>query len=393
MSSKDVFFIPQGSILTKGDADRTFEGWGSVEVIDKEGDFIPMSALKEIMPILVNERGGPIIDSHSNRVVGKIEGYEFGKNEDGEDGVWIKGRVYNHYAVDDYVWNKIREGEYKGLSLGGEAFDVEPVTINGKRCNKIKNPQVLEWSIVSNPANQGSYIKNVNYIAKSDKSPDQLRENLARHLLSKSFSELSDTDKTSIHNTAVIVRERHPSNEIRKDFTESEIVKLKKLLKMTEEKPKDVAKDTTLEPSKVLDEKPTGASPLAGSGVEKEDAPEETAPMAEPTLADLGETLSVIADTMQKVLKAVAKEDMTDEEEEKPEETPEVPEDEEEKMKAIAQAEVKKALAGATKSETPRPAIEKSALKPATGGGGKLFEKGVIDKSWRQLNVDFEEDK
>ena len=50
---------------------RIVKGWGTVEIVDKEGDFLPMSEFKQIMPIIM-KRGGNVSDRHSNRVIGKI---------------------------------------------------------------------------------------------------------------------------------------------------------------------------------------------------------------------------------------------------------------------------------------------------------------------------------
>ena len=73
---KKVGQLDKAEILN--DNDRIFKLWGTVEVIDKDGELLPIDEFKKVMPLIM-KRGGNLIDSHSNRVIGKILNYEFKK--------------------------------------------------------------------------------------------------------------------------------------------------------------------------------------------------------------------------------------------------------------------------------------------------------------------------
>ena len=109
--------------LTAKDSDeRFFEGILTVEMVDKQGEITIVDELLKALPIWM-DRGAPITDTHSNRVVGK--GINFMKTtvSDGEGNVYpaisIQGKIHKHYELDDKIWAAIQSGGYKGLSFGG----------------------------------------------------------------------------------------------------------------------------------------------------------------------------------------------------------------------------------------------------------------------------------
>ena len=148
------------------DKDRIFGGWGSVEVVDRQGDVIPISELKKIMP-KVMDRGGIINLQHSNKPVGKILNYEFKTHpQTGKEGLYIVGKIYNDYDLDNEAWNGLKTGKYKGLSFGGGAKKAEVEKIDGQEANVLTGIEGYEWSIVEKPANQYAYIMEYNQVAK-----------------------------------------------------------------------------------------------------------------------------------------------------------------------------------------------------------------------------------
>ena len=50
--------------------ERFFEGYLTIEMKDKQGEITLVDELYKVLPIWV-DRGAPITDTHSNRVVGK----------------------------------------------------------------------------------------------------------------------------------------------------------------------------------------------------------------------------------------------------------------------------------------------------------------------------------
>lgn len=148
------------------ESDRIFQGWGSIEMVDREGDFIPVDAIAEVMDTYM-ERGGVITDTHSSRIVGKMLDWDLRKREDGKKGIWLKGEIYRHYPVDDAVWYAIKTGHYQGFSLGGDAFE-KYFECNDSECyQNIPKLALYEWSVVRTPANQGATIQAINAMAKS----------------------------------------------------------------------------------------------------------------------------------------------------------------------------------------------------------------------------------
>ena len=86
----------------------------------------------KVLPVWM-DRGAPISDTHSNRIVGK--GINFARLEIESEGrsipaIKITGKIHKNYDLDDDIWEKIKSGEYKGLSFGGATrSDREPITI------------------------------------------------------------------------------------------------------------------------------------------------------------------------------------------------------------------------------------------------------------------------
>ncbi len=130
----DEFFF--NKMVTKGlepiESDgRFFEGYLTVQVKDKQGEVTIVDELYKVLPIWM-DRGAPITDTHSNRVIGK--GINFARsdytdvNGDIYPAIKVTGKIYKDYELDNEIWSKIKSGEYKGLSFGGSTkTDREPM--------------------------------------------------------------------------------------------------------------------------------------------------------------------------------------------------------------------------------------------------------------------------
>lgn len=147
--------------------DRVFKSYGSVEIRDSDGEIIPMDEFEKIMPTVM-KRGGTIIDSHSNKPVGKLLNYNFiDKEVNGKlrKGILLTGQIFKDYKLDDEVWDKIKKGIYKGMSFGGRAFETKFDFDN--KATLLKNLEGYEWSVCEQPANPEATFQDINYIAKS----------------------------------------------------------------------------------------------------------------------------------------------------------------------------------------------------------------------------------
>ena len=177
--------------------ERIFSGWGSVEIIDKQGDLIPIKEFEPVMKILMR-RGAPIVDSHSNHKVGKIISYEFRNNEDGERGLYLTAKIYKDYPTDDQVWEGIINRDYTGFSLGGKAGEKIPIC-NQEGCyNVVKDIEAWEFSVVEKPANQKSLIDHVNKLAKSDEIIQYIVKN--GYIMQKPFAGYENFDECVAQN-------------------------------------------------------------------------------------------------------------------------------------------------------------------------------------------------
>ena len=151
------------------DDERWFTGWASVEIVDSQGEKIAIDAFKKVMKDYM-ATGGPIIDTHSNKIVGNVVDYKF-KKKNGNPGLWIKGLILDRYDTHDEVWKDLKDGVYTGLSMGGKNKAEEAnIVCEGDTCfNHIKEIELFEISVVDKPANKESTIESVNQVAKQDK--------------------------------------------------------------------------------------------------------------------------------------------------------------------------------------------------------------------------------
>ena len=158
--------------------DRIFKSWGTVEVRDKEGQLIPISEFKSVMPVIM-KRGGIITDRHTNRVIAKILNYEFKQKETNEglkDGIMITGNVFKDYQIDDMIWEGIKKNIYKGLSFGGRNHQLDMKYEKGMPTEVLKQLEGFEFALVPGMGNQEATMEEVNYLAKCDKEISKLGE-------------------------------------------------------------------------------------------------------------------------------------------------------------------------------------------------------------------------
>lgn len=144
------------------DDDRTFSCWGSVEVFDRHKELIPIEEFKKFMHIWM-DRGAPLTDNHSNRIIGRGLNYEF-REKNGKPGVLITGKIYRNYPLDDEIWSAIKAGKKEGLSIGGAFYGEPKETEEGKILQGLVG---YEFSVVDRCGNQGATFEDVNMLAKS----------------------------------------------------------------------------------------------------------------------------------------------------------------------------------------------------------------------------------
>jgi len=159
-------------VIEIGDSDeRTFTGYITAEVIDKQGEFIFVDEMMPIMEKFMNIK--PIMSEvHTNRITGEVLGYSKSTVPDFPDipAIKIDAKIFKAEGVTlyDRVWKKIVDKEYKGLSIGGASRTQEPFIKNGRPTILLKDLELYEIAICPDPANPFAKIDWVNEFAKVD---------------------------------------------------------------------------------------------------------------------------------------------------------------------------------------------------------------------------------
>ena len=152
--------------------DRYFEGYLTVQVKDKQGEITIVDELYKVLPVWM-DRGAPISDTHSNRIVGK--GINYSKttfvDKDGSEypAIKITGKIHKNYELDHEIWDKIKSGEYKGLSFGGATrTNREPIVMkDGSIAYALKELEHYEVAVCRDPAVPLALITDHNTVAKA----------------------------------------------------------------------------------------------------------------------------------------------------------------------------------------------------------------------------------
>ena len=151
---------------------RLFEGVLTVEIKDRQGEITIRDELMKVLPIWI-ARGGPITDTHSNRVVGQGINYSAMCVTDSDGTVYpaitIQGEIFKDYELDDEIWEAIKSGRYKGLSFGGatKSNRTPVVEKDGTIAYSLKDLEQYEVAVCEEPAVPLALITQHNALAKA----------------------------------------------------------------------------------------------------------------------------------------------------------------------------------------------------------------------------------
>lgn len=157
--------------------DRLFVSWASVDGTDKDGEKIPIGLVIKAQDKLM-ERKAPIMYRHTNKNIGRTLNYKVYQHpKTGRMGVLHLNLIYDDLPIDNEVWENIKNGKLKGLSVGGQGV------IGSKEYNDDLNSMVevysqfgqYETSIVENPSNPLALTEAVS-VAKEDKMAEDKKE-------------------------------------------------------------------------------------------------------------------------------------------------------------------------------------------------------------------------
>lgn len=165
-------FVTKRLIIKEDSKDRFFEGILSVEIKDRQGEITDINELYKALPVWM-ERGAPMSDTHSNRIVGRGINFEKvtvkSKNGVVVPAIKIMGKIHNNTTLDDYIWKQIVDGKYRGLSFGGatKADRTPIVQSDGSIAYALKDLEIYEVAICEDPAVAFAVITDFNPMAKS----------------------------------------------------------------------------------------------------------------------------------------------------------------------------------------------------------------------------------
>lgn len=160
---------------------RFFEGYLTVQVKDKQGEITIVKELMKVLPIWM-DRGAPISDTHSNRIIGRGINYSevIYKDKDGEEypAIKITGKIHKNYELDNEIWKKIVSKEYKGLSFGGATkSDRTPkIMKDGSIAYELRDLEHYEVAVCRDPAVPLALITDFNPLAKSMETNYHMRD-------------------------------------------------------------------------------------------------------------------------------------------------------------------------------------------------------------------------
>lgn len=146
------------SVLGTGEA-REFEAWGTVEVEDKKKEIVEIEPLKAKLRLLAERGAGgaPLLFEHSHHVVGVVPEQKpaIYTMIDGRKvpAVYLRGRVFNHYRIDNEVWEKVKSGELNSISIGGRNYkERQMCNSQGECATVLSDLEPTEWSLTAIPA-------------------------------------------------------------------------------------------------------------------------------------------------------------------------------------------------------------------------------------------------
>ena len=183
--------------VKKSESCRYFSGWASVEEVDKQGDLVKLDGIEKVMDAYI-DRGGPVIDSHSNRTIGHVFDYEV-KGLEGKKGLYIHCAMFQNERLYDEAWKAIKAGDMPAFSIGADGTESQTVCDEKTCWHELGIRHMMEISTCAHPANESSYMQEVNATAKFiEKTMDEcncniysiLKNYLSKEMAKEAFSEI-----------------------------------------------------------------------------------------------------------------------------------------------------------------------------------------------------------
>ncbi|MEN9885526.1 MAG: hypothetical protein RL758_104 [Pseudomonadota bacterium] len=177
------------------DEQRMVYGYASTDTKDSQGEIVKSDAIEAALPDYM--KFANIREMHTMSAVGVAKSAEVNEN-----GLYIGAKI-----VDDAAWAKVKEGVYKGFSIGGKALE--------KANGIITKLRLTEISVVDRPANPECVIDTWKAealdddvsltnegdkadVAKADEQPTEKSEQQAAPVAVDHFGEIKKYDRDAV---------------------------------------------------------------------------------------------------------------------------------------------------------------------------------------------------
>ena len=265
---------------------RIVSGFATLDNLDKQSDIVTAEAS---MQAFAKFRGN-IREMHQPISVGKMVSFREDKYFDPES-----KKFYNGVYVSAYIskgaqdtWEKVLDGTLSGFSIGGKMNKWDDA-YNEKTESKvrvIKEYDLIELSLVDNPANQFANILSIQKVDGVDTITGEIAETVVENvfydkesglvLLSENESEVSPVSGEQMQNIGFVEKNDNEKTEMIKFLVDS--AKGIDLSKMTQEVSPmtEETQDVVAEEVVAADESTVEVAPEADAIVEKASAEEVT---------------------------------------------------------------------------------------------------------------------
>jgi len=291
---------------------RTVSGFATLDNVDKQADIVTteasLSAFKKFR--------GNIREMHQPTAVGKMVSFKEDKYFDPETKKFYTGVYVSAYiskGAQD-TWEKVLDGTLSGFSIGGrmnkwdDAFDEKLES----KIRIIKDYDLVELSLVDNPANQFANILSVEKVDGVDVIKGDITETVTENvfwdeesglvLVSENESESSPTSGNPMKNIGFVEKTDNEKTEMIKFLVDSakgiNTSKIMKEVSPMNETTNEVVEDIVEKSDDVVAE--TQVAPEADAVVEEQPAAEEVTEKADA----VEETAEAVVEATEEVSKS-----------------------------------------------------------------------------------------
>ncbi len=175
---------------------RIFHAIASCEIVDKENQIILVSELQKSLEKYKSQNTFlPILDTHSNRSIGRVIEWNVQKNNEGIKCLHIVGEIYKSFRICDTIWSKICNKSITEMSVGGINYNfTKRCNTKGKCADVADNLDLLELSVVNSgvrASNKEARILDNNFVkVDNNKINNEVIKNMVKEIKNESTNDL-----------------------------------------------------------------------------------------------------------------------------------------------------------------------------------------------------------